>query len=176
MESTVCLLAEIPPTVDDDDLEEMIVAHIDDFSTEIAERITVYLDDPADDFGEEWGTDDDEEDRETEERSPEQRGTASMAVREEESEDEEGEGEGEGEDEDEDEDDDDEELEERILVITIAGIYPDEAETIRSLIRELLTHEEHYICAKILDEEYDDESSELDDEEEDEPWKRDAED
>jgi len=170
MESTVCLLAEIPPTVDDDDLEEMIVAHIDDFSTEIAERITVYLDDPADDFGEEWETDDDEEDSETEECSPEQRGTASMAVREGESEEDE-------EDEDEDEDEDEEEeLEERILVITIAGIYPDEAETIRSLIRELLTQEEHYICAKILDEEYDDESGELDDEEEDEPWKRDAED
>jgi len=165
MESTVCLLAEIPPTVDDDDLEAMIIAHIDDFSTEIAKRIAVYLDDPIDDFYEGWETDEDEDAECEQPYAPD----PSYGSEEDAEEDEEDENE-------EDDEDDDEECEERILVITIAGIHPDETETVRSLVRELLTHEEHYICAKILDEEYDDQSSELDDDEDDEPWKRDSED
>ncbi|MDD5469357.1 MAG: hypothetical protein PHO92_00955 [Candidatus Peribacteraceae bacterium] len=168
MRSTVCMLVEIPEgTVDDDTLEEMLRAAIEDYSVELAKRIKLCIDSPDDDCdacnGMEEDEDEDEDDEDDEDDEYDE---------EEEDEEEEYDEEEEDEEEEYDEEEDQDELYERRLVLCADGIRPDEAQTVVALIGQVVENSRFGIAGTVLDDCYDEESAESseNDEDEDEDW------
>ena len=154
------MLVHIPAdTVDDDDLEEMMLNAIEAYSAELSGRIRLCLDTPTDDWNEDDYAPDDAAEAPQGEKVYERQDVVDGEDEEEEEE----------EEEDEDGEDEEDDLDERHLTISADGMRPDETQTVVALIKMVIEETRFGICGEVLEDAYDDESGELlDEEEEDE--------